>query len=143
MGFSSSPSLTPSSVQQALLPASPSVVQGNRETHLISEVSGDHRVIARNEPRIRIFSSQGSSAVWGSSSFNHSCAEGKRIESVFFLTGRTFLFCFYLKTDWKELVSNSCQKSQLLTCAKHITFQPQRQIFWKAHIPYSLLPNCR
>lgn len=60
--------------------------------------------------------SQGSSAVLCSSSFNYSCAEKAnwvRVFSVclFALTGRTYLFSFYLKTSWKELMSSSCQRA--------------------------------
>lgn len=45
-----------------------------------------------------------------------------------FLTGRTFLFCFYLKTDWKELVSNSCQKPAFDTCQAYNIFAPKTNL---------------
>lgn len=87
-------------------------------------------MIARDEPRMVI--SQGRSAVRCFCSFNHSCAEGKRIASVFvcgvcffFFTGRTFLFCFYLKIDWKELLSNCCQKANFWRVSTIWHFSPK------------------
>lgn len=43
-------------MQQALLPASLSIVQDNTETYFFCGVSGDHQVIPRNEPGILMFS---------------------------------------------------------------------------------------
>lgn len=63
VSFSSSPSVTSRSVQQALLPASLSMVQDNTETYLICGESGDHQEIPGNELGILIFQRDLSSPV--------------------------------------------------------------------------------
>lgn len=146
MGFSSSPSLPPRSVQQALLPASLSMVQDNTETYLICGVSGDHQVMPRNEPGIMIFSRELSSPVL--LFFQPFLCRRKKNRVNIFLTGRTFLFCIFLflKADWKESVSNPCQKPAFDMCQAYNISAPKTNLLESSYPPFlasQLQVTCR
>lgn len=99
-------------------------------------------MVARNEPRIIIFSRELSNPVF--LFFQPFLCRRKKELSQYF--SDRLLFCFYLKTDWKELVSNSCQKPAFDTCQAYHIFAPKTNLLESSYplfLPSQLQVRCR